>query len=181
MNNTKHSKHVFTVLIIAILCVVAIFLSGVAQKAKEGGQQSGIVQNEEGSGVVYVSSDSSYMLTTPSDFTSSALSQDDGSETALFVGSTATRNFQIYTSDYASDEIITPQVIQQNIPELLIEKPETIAVDGAQGVAFISGPKDGTLRTREIWFAHDGKLYQITTFKEFDDQMVDILSTWKWQ
>ncbi len=181
MNNTKHSKHVFTVLIIVILCVVAIFLSGIAKKAKESGGQSGVARNQEGTGIVYVSTDSAYTLTTPVDFTSTALSQDDGSETVLFVGSTATRNFQMYISDYASDELITPQVIQKNIPDLLVEKPETIAVDGAQGVAFISGPKDGTLRTREIWFAYNGKLYQITTFKEFDDQMVDILSTWKWQ
>lgn len=177
----KHSKHVFTTLIVVILCVVALFLSGVVKGVKKDGLMSIVQKSDDKGGVPYISTDSSYRLTTPADFTSSALSQDDGSETAIFVGSTATRNFQIYSSDYASDAPLTPQEIAKNIPDLLIEKPETIAVDGAQGVAFISGPKDGTLRTREIWFAHGGKLYQITTFKEFDDQMVDILSTWKWQ
>lgn len=181
MKNSKHSKHVFTVLIIVILCIVAIFLSGVVRDVKKNGDISENSSNSDKSSATYVSPDGAYRLSTPSDFTSSILSQDDGSETVLFVGSIPTRNFQIYISNYDSNEIITPELIQKNIPDLLIERPETIAIDGAQGVAFISGPKDGTARTREIWFAHDGKFYQITTFREFDDQIVDILTTWKWQ
>jgi hypothetical protein len=181
MNNTKHSKHVFTTLIVVILCVIAIFLFGVAKKAKISDVESGVIQTENGNGISYISGDMDYSFTLPSDFTFSTLSNDDGSETALFVGSTATRNFQIYVSVYESNEPVTPQAILRDIPDLLVEKSETIAIDGAQGVTFISGSKESELRTREVWFSYGGKLYQISTYKEFDDQMVDILSTWKWQ
>lgn len=183
--------HRFAIVVI-ILCVAALILYGSHKKGISLGQTHSTstmqtTDTEHGdpsSKKVYLHGDNSFTFSFPGDFNFSNLAETTESgaqaETVLFVGSDANRNFQIHISSYNDKAPITAEMIKRDIPDLLIESPERIGVDGAQGVAFISGPKDGTLRTREIWFAYNGKLYQISTYQDFDNQMVDILASWKW-
>ena len=184
------SQRFFLFAVVIILSGIALVLLGSHKKIFNVGDTSVSLNGESQHGdastkKVYLHSDSSFTFSIPGDFNYSNLAetQDGGAqaESVIFVGNSASRNFQIHISDYGDNTPLTPQIILKDIPDLLIESPEKIAVGGSQGIVFISGPKDGTLRTREIWFTHNGKLFQISTYKDFDNQMVDILSTWKWQ
>ena len=33
--------------------------------------------------------------------------------------------------------------------------------------------------TREVWFIHNGFLYEVTTYKEIDEWLGSIMQTWK--
>jgi hypothetical protein len=35
--------------------------------------------------------------------------------------------------------------------------------------------------TREVWFVHSGSLFEVTTYKELDAWLSQIMATWKWQ
>lgn len=188
----QSKSHRFLIVVVLVLCSAALVLWGSNKKNLSLGpngtsttETSGLEHGDPSSKKVYLHGDNSFTFSFPGDFNFSNLAEttDSGAqaETVLFVGNSASRNFQIHISAYTEKAPITAELIKRDIPDLLIESPEKVGVGGAQGVAFISGPKDGTLRTREIWFSYNGKLYQISTYKDFDNQMVDILSSWKWQ
>lgn len=177
-------KIIIIVVLLAIIGAITLF-GGFKNMGKGGiGQNAEEVRGSADSTKVYLHSDESFSFSFPGDFTFSALEGADSAgakvETSIFSGITGDRNFQIHITTYREQEQLTAEVIQQSLPDLLMEEPQVIAVAGAKGVAFLSGPKDSTFRTREIWFSHNGKLYQVSTIREFDDQMVNILSTWKW-
>jgi hypothetical protein len=56
--------------------------------------------------------------------------------------------------------------------------PTDIVVDGAKGMEFLSyAPTMDD--TREVWFIKNGYLYEVTTFKELDSWLAQIMQTWK--
>jgi hypothetical protein len=51
-------------------------------------------------------------------------------------------------------------------------------MDGARGTMFFSSyPRLND--TREVWFIHGGYLYEVTTFKQLDSWLGQIMQTWK--
>jgi hypothetical protein len=34
--------------------------------------------------------------------------------------------------------------------------------------------------TREVWFIKDGYLYEVTTYRELDSWLSQIMATWQW-
>jgi hypothetical protein len=187
----KSHKHVFPVLILTIITVVAILLWGGLKRVRKESAQginvpnlvTGNVDNSNAT-KTYLHSDESFSFSFPSDFTFSSMADQNTdnlqSDTLLFKGNQNTRNFQIHISSFDGTTLDVAR-IKRDIPSLDVEQPEKIAIDGAQGVAFLSKEAGSALVTREIWFVHDSKIYQVSTFKDFDQEMVSILSTWKWQ
>jgi hypothetical protein len=51
-------------------------------------------------------------------------------------------------------------------------------IDGASGIAFF-GFDARVGQTREIWFIHNHFLYEVTTYKELDSWLNEIMSTWR--
>jgi len=134
--------------------------------------------------VAYLSQDSSFSFEYPAGFNFSELSEfseatGEPIETLLFKGQNTKENFQIIISVF-DENPITIARIKKEVPDLVMKDAQEIAIDGALGVVFTSAFPDGKLATREIWFSHGGKSYQISTYSEFDSQMADILTTWKW-
>jgi hypothetical protein len=87
------------------------------------------------------------------------------------------KEFQMFIVPYANAEITTER-IKLDIPSGVKEGEENIVVDGVRGTKFFS--QDKLLgNTREIWFIHNGFLYEVTTHKELDAWMTDILATWR--
>ncbi|MDP3954319.1 MAG: hypothetical protein Q8Q06_02790 [bacterium] len=86
--------------------------------------------------------------------------------------------FQLYITPFdEADTVITPERLKQDIPDLSIEEPIQIAIDKAIGLVFLSD-SESLGKTREIWWVHQSHLYQITTYTEFDNAMVEILKSW---
>jgi len=126
----------------------------------------------------YTSPSGDFSFSSISDFTVSRITEDERGETLLFKGGSERESFQIFISPFDSGEEITAQKIKNDIPEIDLRGPQAISIDGVVAIAFLSS--EGSLETREIWFARSGKLYQISTYTDFDVQMAEILEGWKW-
>ena len=90
-------------------------------------------------------------------------------------------SFQIFISPFDEPGPLTKERILMDLPDLIIKNPEQrVLKNGAVGLIFFSEePSIG--ETREVWFVHNGYLYQISTYKELDGLVADILGTWKFQ
>lgn len=128
-------------------------------------------------GELYQSPLGDFNFILPYSFTISRIEDAEG-ETLLFRGEDEKRSFQIYKIPFDDNTPLTPEKIRADLPSMDFRDPQVIAVDGVQAVVFLS--TEGSLETREIWMVRNGKLYQISTYVEFDDDMADILSNWKW-
>lgn len=87
--------------------------------------------------------------------------------------------FQLFIRPFDEDIALTPQRIRQDVSDIVMKNELIISVGGAQGVVFTSEEQGNV--TSEIWFVNSGRLYQITTYPEFDRIMADILETWRWE
>lgn len=91
--------------------------------------------------------------------------------------------FQIYVTSWDEGNIITPERIKKDLPNIIIKEPQQVILgpkqkEGIGPRALIFFSKDGSIGdTREIWFVHNGSLYQISTHKSFDIEIGKILST----
>lgn len=189
MQNVKIKK------VFLILAVVALFL-GVFYFLKDKGDESDgqnlevgdveIVQDgtemsirDLSQGERYTSSSGNFSFPLISNFTISRIAEEERGETLLFKGNSEKESFQIFISPFDSGEEITVQKIKNDIPGIDLREPQAISIDGVVAVAFLSS--EGNLETREIWFARGGKLYQISTYTDFDVEMAQILEGWKWE
>ncbi len=91
--------------------------------------------------------------------------------------------FQIYITPWDDSEALTVQKIKKDIPGIKMIDPKEVILgpnqkDGVGQRAIIFFSADGGVgETREIWFVHNGSLYQISTYKSFDTEIGKILST----
>ena len=107
---------------------------------------------------------------------------DEGDTQTILVSKKDTRDgFQIFIAPFDEPGPITKERILQDLPDLKIENSEQRLLKNGE-IALIFFANDSALgKTREIWFVHDGYLYQITTIQAFDVQLVQIMNTWKFQ
>lgn len=90
--------------------------------------------------------------------------------------------FQIYVTPWDEGNTITPERIKKDLSSIVIKEPQQVILgpkqkDGIGPHALIFFSKDGSTETREIWFAENGYLFQITTYKRLDSVIGNILST----
>jgi hypothetical protein len=91
--------------------------------------------------------------------------------------------FQIYITPWDEGDTITPERIKKDIPDIVIKDPQQVILgpnqkDGVGPHALIFISKDSSLgETREVWFAMNGNLYQVTTYKKLDTLVGKVLST----
>ena len=86
--------------------------------------------------------------------------------------------FQIVISSFDEEGALTEKRIKDDLPDLPMQNVRIASVAGVQSIAFRS--HDDTLGNLfEIWFAHRGDLYQITTYEQYTQTMLKILETWR--
>lgn len=86
--------------------------------------------------------------------------------------------FQLYIRSSDENVELTADIVKQDLPNLTVDQPMQIQIGQAVGLVFLSKDTSSEI-VREIWWVHSGHLYQITTYPEFDDVMVEILKSWK--
>ena len=87
------------------------------------------------------------------------------------------RSFQIYITPYGKDHIDAEQFLRDQ-PSGVREGEQQIAIDGVPAVVF-GGKNDAMGETREVWFIKDGLLYEVTTYRELDAWLAEIMTSWK--
>ena len=89
--------------------------------------------------------------------------------------------FQIIVSEFLEENAdITPERILKDIPDMVIKKPEEVNLGEGRGkgTTFLDGEEGNSETNRQIWFAANGHLFQITSMPVFDKAMQKILATW---
>lgn len=129
----------------------------------------------------YVHKKYNFTFNFPSEYKTSNFNEGAG-EQILFNASKGDW-FQIYITPWDEGEIVTPERVKKDLPDIVIKEPQQVILgptqkDGVGPHALIFFSKDSSLgETREIWFVENGSLYQITTYKRLDAVIGNVLST----
>lgn len=113
----------------------------------------------------------------PAGFSVATATDETTGITMLFVRDVSGVRVQIVVTPF-DERMVTKERILRDVPDLSIRNERPIEIAGAEaGLAFESG--EGESKTREIWFAFGGKLYQVTALLADDALVQGILSTWR--
>jgi hypothetical protein len=103
-------------------------------------------------------------------------SDGDGT-TVVFEEPQSGAGFQIFIIPY-SEAQITEERFKKDVPSGVMESPEDVLVDGMRARAFNSSDQL-VGETREVWFLHNGFLYEVTTHRSLKEVLSNILATWQ--
>src|SRR6202171_5147237 len=103
--------------------------------------------------------------------------EQGGGFTVTFQDIEADQEFQVYVTPYSGDQISEAQ-FKLDEPSGVRKNQTDVVVDGARGTMFFSSyPRMN--ETLEVWFINRGFLYEVTTYKELDSWLAQIMQTWK--
>ncbi len=102
-----------------------------------------------------------------------------GAVTVVQENEQSLRGLQIFIVPYDKD-VITEDRFYRDIPSGIRYniRPTTLGEKRIPAVTFNS-QDDFLGETREVWFIHNGHLYEITTFKGFGEWFAPIMQTWR--
>lgn len=102
--------------------------------------------------------------------------EGNASETIVFTDTELGTYFQVFVTPYVDDEI-TKERLAMDVPGGVIREPTEVVIgDGIHAVLFYSeDPAVGTLR--ELWFMHEGFLYEVSTPEQFDAYIASVMDT----
>lgn len=104
--------------------------------------------------------------------------EQSGATTVTFEDAAGEQSFQIFLAPYAKTEI-DQERFKLDEPSGVMDQPTDITIDGTRATMFFG--RNGIMGdTREVWFVHTGSLFEVTTYKDLDPWLAQIMSTWKW-
>lgn len=119
-----------------------------------------------------------FTIKLPDGFKGMSFPREDGQAVLVFENADGSKGFQVFTQAYAGP--LTADALQEEIPDLFIIGPENITVDAEPALAFYSQDPD-IGETFEVWFVHEGLLYQVMTYRPLDSWLRDVLASWKFK
>src|SRR6185295_15945975 len=109
--------------------------------------------------------------------------EQGGALTVAFENLDADQQFQIYVTPYSGKQV-TAERFRKDEPSGVRLQPTEILVDGARATMFFSS-NSVMGDTREVWFIYPEQgrgvqqyLYEVTTYKELDTWLGQIMQTW---
>ena len=88
--------------------------------------------------------------------------------------------FEVVVLPFDETAPLTRERILQDVPDMVIKNEKTIRVGNIEALSFES--TDESLgATAEIWFNHNGFIYEARTYLEFGKTMKEILGSWKFK
>ena len=125
----------------------------------------------------YVNARYHFSLLYPQDLEMSFTDEGAGAGTITFQNVAAAQGFQIFVVPYNGNRI-SEQRFHTDEPSGVRDNDVHIEIDGAGAEAFYS--RNAALGdTAEIWYMHDGLLYEVTTLKSLDTWLSNIMGSWK--
>lgn len=103
---------------------------------------------------------------------------DEGNDTysIVFEDKAGAKSFQIFFTPYFGNEITQSRILK-DVPSGKFNKPiEIIIGNGLHALAFTSESDLGQMR--EVWFIRNNYLYEVTTYIDLDEWLVEIMKTW---
>ena len=134
-----------------------------------------VVNNED----IFVNEKPNFSFQKPKGFTVGEVDEGEGSKSIIVQNKNTGLGFQIYTSPFDEDiTVLTEDRIKQDLPALIIDKPQKIQVSGSEGLAFVS-QNQSFGKSREVWFVYNGFLYQMSTYIESELLLQKVLETFE--
>ena len=160
--------------------LLAILVLGLAGAGYFLLKNAEIVQNI-GGGQKYVHENPNFSFSYEGDYKISSIADaDDSSETILVSRSVLdTPNafqMQIFIEPFDEDIALTADRIKRDIPDIKMKDEKEMEIGKTKGTAFT----DLDQNTREIWFVHQGYLFQASSRLEDGRMMEEIMKGWKW-
>ena len=118
-----------------------------------------------------------FSLFYPEDLAVREIDEGGGATTVIFENPQAARGFQIFIVPYEGT-LVSEERFLKDAPSGVRESPVDFYLDGVLATAFY-GRNNFLGETREIWFIHNGYLYEVTTFKGLGDWFAPIMQTWR--
>ena len=100
-----------------------------------------------------------------------------GASTIVFENAEKAQGFQIFMVPYGESQVSEERFLT-DVPSGVRQNPRDFYIDGAVAASFYS-KNIGLGDTWEIWFIHTGFLYEVTTLKNLDAWLGDIMKSWK--
>jgi len=104
------------------------------------------------------------------------INEGGNTSTITFQNPTVGKGFQIFVVPFQGEQI-SEERFRKDIPSGVRKNIEEVTIDGAKGAAFYS--IDAFLgETREVWFIKNGYLFEVTTLKALEADLLEVLRTW---
>ena len=125
----------------------------------------------------YKNTSQNFTIQYPENLAVKDFDEGEGTHTITFKSADEEESFQIFFTPYFGDAITRSRMLK-DIPSGKFTDPvEIIFGDNIRGLVFFSTSDIGDMR--EVWFIHKGYLFEVTTYKELDTWLAEIMNTWK--
>ena len=168
------------IFMVVIAFTGAFFWSRSADFPKSGGLLALVTDKPEENRFIHPNRGFSFDL--PKGFEYGSFPDENGE--LLVFEKNSREGFQIYITPFDEEGPLTPERIQQDLPSLSMTDVKKGELDSISAVVFQSSNE--SLDTFEVWFLypespipHGNYLYQILTYREYNDDLSQILQTWK--
>lgn len=129
----------------------------------------------------YNSSGIGFSFNYPAGFKISEFTDEENRKTIILHRQDNAGNLQIYITPYDEpDFVVTKKKILNDIPDIIIEAPAGVDIGGTRGLAFFS-KNEAFGDSAEVWFAKNGRFYQISGKRQNATILDGILRTWKFK
>jgi len=118
-----------------------------------------------------------FALEYPEELSVEEYAEADDAMSVVFRDPTTGKGFQVYVTPY-SEPTITDARFALDQPSGVRENERKLLVDGVRAIAF-DGKNAAMGDTAEVWIVHNGFLYEIATYRQFEAWLQPILETWQ--
>lgn len=177
MTQRKIKISIFVV-VVGLVCGYGVFsIFGKNKNVDEQPVVSSQVDATLKNNVEYKNSFQNFTLQYPESLTVKDFDEGEGTHTITFESAIEGEGFQIFLTPYFGD-VITSSRMLKDIPNGSFTEPvEIIFGDNIRGIVFFSRGEIGDMR--EVWFIHNGYLFEVTTYQEHDTWLAEIMNTWR--
>lgn len=118
-----------------------------------------------------------FSLFYPQELTVQEFEEGGGASSITFEDVSGGKGFQIFIVPYAENQV-SKERFEKDVPSGVRSELREGIVGGAKA-AFFYSKNDSLGDTREVWFIYDGFLYEVTTFRNLDLWLFEIIKTWR--
>ena len=113
----------------------------------------------------YRNSTYGFSLAYPTELTVDEFDEGEGSRTIVFRKGEENVGFQIFITPYQA-ATLSQEGLKRIAPSLAIENAKATTVGTATPALAFTSKAPGIGVSRELWFAHDGRLFEVTTYPD---------------
>lgn len=134
----------------------------------------------EGDSDLYEDPNNRFMFSYPKEFSPASFGGKEIGETVLLQKTGEKAGFQIFITLFDEPgSVLTVERIKTDVPGIIMHDPRPVDLNGeVLGLSFVS-ESDSFGRSREIWIAKGGFLYQMSTYENEQSLLAEVLSSWR--